>query len=407
MAQESLSAADLRSRTFTQFSGAQTETGDNFFNRENAPILSTQPQLKTLARDYLKSGKVGAVIPVRNEMRFGALPGVLHYAADLVGKDNVLVIDADSTDTSVQEADRIGLRVVTQQEVEDCLDGERIHHDFGITWPLPQGKGRTMTSFAIFNAVAQPKYLPDLRRWAASDGDITNPWHFDHFTWLAYIATQDPNEQYIQIRAAQPNRNNQTALTSIAGLQGGSEAGRFYYHRLKGIKWLLTGQHMIQPIGINDSVNVTGYGTEIADDLSLADLAARENKQIAQIEIPVRCIDGGNDAPKEEAMMFGLTQTIDALNEIVFQGANKHILSMSPRIYRRLNAELRRREMGIGGNHITAPIISYEPGPNIEAPVRLDQFLPPARYLKDRGYVNIAKVNRLANRLYGKSFRGA
>lgn len=417
--QGSVNPHDARSATYTQFSNVAVSDdvlrGDayvRFFNPEGASLTTEQ---KKQAREYARSGAIHVTLPVRNEMGVEALPSILSYFERMLGDSTrLIVIDADSTDGSFEEAYNRGFPVLKQSLIEEAYDVERLTHDFDVQWPLPLGKGRTLTASGVFKHYLRYRF-DDPRRsrpkpqWEQhSDADITNIWQFDPTTFFSWYAldTLSSDEAFVGLWAAQFDRNNQAVMHAITNIQTANLQGNRYFKPVGELKWPLTGQFMASPEFVTRIPNVTGYGAEVIRDFAAVDYAEQHNMSLGQIEIPERCRDGQNSIEKEEAMMSGITIAVNVINEFVLARGIRILNDMSPEVIREVNQELRRRELGPDGLPLLVSVIPNGPGPNKKVPIRLDQILPSGAYLVEQGYVDQTRMQRIAQEFFGRVWQG-
>lgn len=368
-----------RSEQFAHFRPEAGERGamdQHFFSSE---LMHIGEVLK--GRELLSSGRVQAIIPVRNELQYGAYPFVLDYFQRVAGRDNIFVIDADSVDGSYEYARNLRIPAVRQGEIEAAYDMERIKEDFGVDLHGAPGKGRTLLAGAAL-LYAMDTQNPEY--YVFSDADIRNPDDFDHASWLASVAAKYESSGLLEVRAAQPNRNNQDVMNTFAAIQATNPIASEYFKGLKRIKWPLTGQMMKKPSIQFAMPNALGYGTELMGNLASIDAENVTSQARAQIDIQTRCMDGENSLEKETSMMAAISAFIVALNMEVFINGLR-ITDLKSADYRRLNARLSQMEKSF-----EVSVISNDRFPNQSIPLRLDRVVPSARELVDGGYIDRA-----------------
>jgi hypothetical protein len=387
-----------RSQLFTERSSAAVPSGFiDSLNNEQATLTDAQ---MGQAEALLSSGAVQVMVPARNEKQFGAIQDVLSYLEGKAGSENILVIDADSTDGTGDYARGRDLETVAQSAVEACIDMDRVAEDFGIQLPIRAGKGRTMMAAVLYQRLIQADRLSRVRYNLMSDADITNTFGFDHASYLAWAASLYPPEMLVEVRAAQHDRNNQIVMDAMAALQSSNPIMRDYFLRMMETVWPLTGQMIKRPEVMQASVNNVGYATEIISGMSAVDYEnAHPGTRRAQIEVPERCRDGANSDQKENEMMVGISNTVVTLNQYVFsQGLRLN--QMRPEDYRRLNAAFR------AADPLYVPTIDMKTGENMLSAIRADVFMPPVTYLIDNGYVDLGRVAKLKQSQYGGQWNG-
>ena len=230
----------------------------------------------------------------------------------------ILVVDADSTDGSFEEAANKGIPVVKQGDIERALKGEKIEKDFDVRFPLNPGKGKTLQLGGLFYYYLRQRFnngnyhVPEPVEIQESDSDIATIWKFDPATWFSWVSIQS-KKPYTAVLAAQTNRNNQEvmhAITSRMGQNPGFDRDAVVFQEMK---WPLSGQRRVTPSLLYELPGVTGYPVETMQDLASIAHARKAGGRIAQVEIINRCGDGQNSPYKEETMMGSISALVDAV----------------------------------------------------------------------------------------------
>jgi hypothetical protein len=350
-----------------------------------------QDKLKAnIAKEFLRSGKIKIIIPTYKEHQFGAVYHVLDYVAKLAGKENILVIDADSKDQTYVNVKEQGYDIVKQHNIEKCLDLKRMSHDFGVDLPLRRGKGKTLFLAAIYQDVLNLHQQHAIEFNLFSDADITNPNKFNHAMYLAWVASHYAEGKLLEVKAAQHNRNNQSVMNTIALLQTTNPTIHEYYKIISEMIWPLTGQIMRSSKFFSSTPNTLGYSTEMTINFACVDFMKTWKMKLAQVETATKCMDFTNNLIKEAAMMIGISTTMYAINEKIFKHKIQ-LIDMKPHHFRRLNDYLTLLENNAKEGFV-ASVINSASKPNEIIRIKLDRMLPSSEYLIHHGYVNMDKM---------------
>lgn len=385
-----------RCRLFTEFHHEPSLTSSKKiinYNVYSEQLFGNKEKLK-VANAFLTSGKLKVIIPTYEEHNLGAIYKVLAYFDKILGKENIFVIDADSKDKTAEHVKQLGYEVIKQSYIEKFIDLQRISQNFSIELPLRRGKGKTLFLSAIYQTVLNLTRRNQIEFNLFSDADIRNPNKFDYARYLAWVGTQHPKDNFLEIKSAQHNRNNQSVMNTMAILQATNPTIYAYYKVIREMIWPLTGQVMRATRFIHSASNALGYGIEIITNLASVDFMEAWDMKIAQIEIPTRCEDAENTESKETAMMVGISTLLYAMNEILFKKGIK-LINMKPKDYKALNEYLNDLE-NYSSDGFCASVISNYTKPNAFVRIYLDRMLPSANYFIQNGYVDVANLANLS-----------
>lgn len=344
-----------------------------------------------IAKDFLHSGKVKVIIPAYEEHQFGAIYKVLDYFNKIIGKENILVIDADSKDKTGMYIKNKGYTVIEQHKIEKLLLLDKLKNDFNVDLTKRRGKGKTLLLTAIYLNILNLIQKQNHEFILLSDADITNPTKFNHAMYLAWVASQYSENKLIDARVAQHDRNNQAVMNMMTILHNTNPLIFYYFKVIRELIWPLTGQVIRSSRLINESPNSLGYCTEMIVNFASADLMKQWNMQLAQIEIFTKCLDFKNTLSKENAMMTGISTIIYAINEILLKKGIR-IIDMQQKDFLQFNNYITQIE-NYTEEGFVASSINLDCEPNEIIRLKLDRLLPSAHFLVNNHYIDFEKID--------------
>ncbi len=266
--------------------------------------------------------------------------------------------------------------------IETSYDGEAIANDFGIKWPLPPGKTRSLLAHTVFQEAASRLGVrqPEFNFYADTEM-MASDW-LSKLRWLALVASKYDPGTLCEVKAAEFQRGGEVyGILDFLQLLG--PVNRLYSSSNRELVSPLTSTCLKTPRLMSATPFVFPDGGELLGNIASSDFSNRTGGKRAQVEIRVPHENGRYSWNGQTGERLRELAIIQVLSRYVFE-QGRALAQMEPEHYREVNQLLRY----IDGNYKTVVTHPQQYGPHRMSEIQLGTILPPVDYLIKNGYIN-------------------
>lgn len=354
---------------------------DDFF-QPGEPLKDKATLDKCLA--FLRSKDFQVQIPMWNEGDTIG-PIVQFLVEQLDGPQQIICMDANSDDNSVEVVESHGVRAVRQADMYACVKWDKFCE--ALNDPKPRGRGMTLYAMYIYRFLIQEGDFP--RYLCYSDSDIRNFAEYDPMPYMVYPVVTQPDRHWLYAKIAKPGRNNESVMAGRVAAQSCSPVGRRIFERLARDMWMISGEYMVEGEHMKNLVHTTRSFVDTLTAIYFADLDVAGAGDVAIVGNENSRLDKKNDNMKEQTILYSI-----ATNIVAFSNYGRYASELTLDDVKKLNTEwFNKLEI--------YPYIPEASEPMCAVKIMNDRFIPSIEQLIAADLVDTAKVAEMKKKYAG------
>ncbi len=353
---------------------------DDFFT-PGEPLKDKATMDECLA--FLRSKDFQVQIPMWNEGDTVG-PIVKFLVEQLDGPEQIICMDANSDDNSIEVVESHGVRAIRQADMYACVKWDKFREL--LNDPKPRGRGMTLYAMYIYRFLVQEGDFP--RYLCYSDSDIKNFAEYDPMPYMAYPIVAQPEKHWLYLKIAKPGRNNEPVMAGRCAAQSCGRVGLRIFERLARDMWMISGEYVVEGKQMKDCVHTTRSFVDTLTAIYFADLDVAGEGDVAIIGNTNSRLDKKNDNMKEQTILYSIASNIVAFsingtyaNELTLDD----ITHLNTKIFNKLDIY---------------PYIPEASEPMCAVKIMNDRFIPSIEQLIAADLVDTAKVAEMKKK-YG------